>query len=815
MMPRRTTTMFAAVCRAPAAPRGAAKHLIWACLLAGCGGASMDDAPAGAGSRMVAPLAVSVDPSSMEVAPSDAISSPDLNFPGITAAANPPDTVGDVGPNHFVQMVNATFFQIWDKAGNALTGALNFGALWPAGDNCASNTGDPIVVYDHLADRWLLSQFARPNHMCIAISQTPDPTTGQWFLYEFDTGEFPDYPKFGVWPDAYYMSSYESPDLGIYAFDRDNMLLGNPAANPLKTTIDALGAPGVRDTRILPSDLDGPAPPAGTPNFFVRTVDDQQDPGNPTDRIEVYTAAVDWNLGTLAFTLTNTLAPAAFDMMVCNRNGQGVRDCIPQPDTVDTVDALSNRPMMQLNYRRFGAHDAMVFNQTIDARALAPFMPANELAGIRWYELRDAGAGWSIFQQGTHAPNAGATAEAQLVHRWMGSAAMDRKGNMALGYSVVNGDSTDGQEIFPGIRYAGRELTDPLGTLPQPEMTILAGTSSQGDTDMTVEPQRWGDYSALTVDPVDGCTFWYTTHVAGIGGTGSRPTRVATFSFESCNEPPVAKCKDVTKPADDDCLVDVLASEVDDGSFDPDGDSFTCVLSPVGPFTVGATSVTLDCTDAFGETGSCTATVTIVDTTPPVFTSVPPDITVTDCSAPDIGQATATDNCGPVSISNDAPALFPLGVTTVTWTAADPSGNATTATQDVTALLKDDPSCCPAGTNILLGTPEKDTLIGTHGSDCILGLAGDDNINGQEGDDFISGGDGDDNIVCGGGDDLAMGWGGDDHINAGQGDDEVNGGEGDDRVNAGTGSDAIDGGPDQDRCTVPGDGADVVLSCEE
>ena len=159
----------------------------------------------------------------------EGLSDPEVNIPGITSAANPPDTVGDVGRDHFVQMVNLTQFRVWDKKGNALTPALVFGNLWPVGDVCRSNAGDPIVVYDHLADRWLLSQFANPNHMCIAISQTSDPTVGTWFLYTFNVGVFPDYPKFGVWPDGYYMSSFEGNNLGVFVFQRDAMLLGQPA----------------------------------------------------------------------------------------------------------------------------------------------------------------------------------------------------------------------------------------------------------------------------------------------------------------------------------------------------------------------------------------------------------------------------------------------------------------------------------------------------------------------------------------------------------------------------------------------------------
>ena len=463
------------------------------------------------------------------------ISDPIVNVAGLTSAADPPDTVGDIGRDHFVQMVNVTFFQIFDKHGNALTGAMNFGALWPVGQICRSNAGDPIVVYDHLADRWLLSQFAFPNHMCVAISQTPDPTAGTWFLYTFNTLTFPDYPKFGVWPNGYYMSSYESPNLGIYVFDRTNMLLGF-AAGFLKTTIPALGAPGVRDTRILPADLDGPAPAGGRPpNFFVRTVDGQQDPANPTDRIEVYELLPDFVQLTFSFTLVNTLFPAPFQTMLCNRNGAGIRDCIPQPTVAtNTVDALSNRPMMQLKYRNFGAFEAMVVNQTIDisgssvsARVYAR-RGSRRRSVVRAAEIRGQLDNSSARHVRAAAP--GATAENQLLHRWMGSAAMDKDGNIALGYSITNGDPNN--PVFPGIRYTGRRFDDPLDLLPQGEQELLNGTNAQTGG----LGERWGDYSALSVDPVDDCTFWYTNHVAGISGTGARPTRIGSFRFDTCEQ---------------------------------------------------------------------------------------------------------------------------------------------------------------------------------------------------------------------------------------------------------------------------------------
>jgi uncharacterized repeat protein (TIGR01451 family) len=477
----------------------------------------------------------------------DALGAPVVNVPGITSNAFPPDTVGDIGRNHYVQMTNApsnnsnTVFQIFDKLGNDLSGGpLRFGGLWPVGDPCDSDRGDPIVVYDHLADRWNLSQFAQNAAqtqfwMCVAISQTPNPVANTWFLYTIEMPADPDYPKFGVWPDGYYMSSFEGSDLGVFVFDRTAMITG-AAAGFMKDTIPSLGTASIRGTRILPADLDGLPPPPGTPNFFVRTVDDQQDPGNPVDRIEMYEFVTNWTTNTFSFNPLLTISGAAlvpFDVMTCDRTGGGSRDCIPQPDTASTVDSLSTRPMMQLKYRRFGTQDAMVFNQTIDVsgsiNAVLGFVPADEVAGIRWYDLRRDGGAWSILQQGTYAPQPiGATTEAQLVHRWMGSMAIDKDGNIALGYSVANDDDTNGQEIFPGIRYSGRRFDDLLGQFGQTERVILNGTLSETGG----AGQRWGDYSAMSVDPVDDCTFYYTTHVA-TGATG-KPTRIAAFRFDTC-----------------------------------------------------------------------------------------------------------------------------------------------------------------------------------------------------------------------------------------------------------------------------------------
>lgn len=489
------------------------------------------------------------------------IGAPILNFPAIDSGSNPPDTVMDVGPNHVVQMTNGTFYQIFNKQGADVGGGvLTFGSLWAGGDACNSNLGDPIVVYDHLADRWVLSQFARNAAktrfwMCIAVSQTPSPLPGDgYYLYTIEVPVFPDYPKFGVWPDAYYMSSYEGSSLGVFAFERQRMLNGE-AANVVKTTISSLSG-SVRETRILPADLDGPPPAGGTPGLFFRSVDDLQDILDPTDRLEIFEFVVDWmSPGAATFGVVDTIngasspALAPFNTMACDRTGVEasdppvpVRDCIPQPDSDDTIDALSNRPMMQLKFRALAADDyRMVVLQTIDVSGSIPsslgITPADEVAGIRWYELQKTGANWGIRQQGTYAPQpSSATAETDLLHRWMGSAAMDHLGNIAFGYSVVNdvndtGGFASGGEVYPGIRYSGRSFDDPLGLMQQGEKVIFNGTRPQGNLDGTVIAQRWGDYSALSVDPVDDCTFWYTTHVSA---AEAARTRIAAFRFNNC-----------------------------------------------------------------------------------------------------------------------------------------------------------------------------------------------------------------------------------------------------------------------------------------
>jgi uncharacterized repeat protein (TIGR01451 family) len=526
------------------------------------------------------------------------LSSPIVNFDGMSTGSQPMDPSGDVGPTQYVQMVN-TQFQIFTKTGVSLAGPSNISAIWTAaGDTgqCSStNSGDPIVLYDHLADRWLLSQFdaAPPNFAeCIAISQTGN-AAGAYFVYRFAIpaaqGTFPDYPHLGVWPDGYYLSTYEgggSSGLGAYVFERSMMITGNPARTIEYGKVSALAGPaGFRDSRLLPSDLDGPVPPVGSPNFFIRPGEDIQ---GVTDRLDVFEAKVDWGDPlTSSFTNTQTLTVAPFSFFSCANDGAGApRLCIDQPGSTTQLDALMGRAMYRLQYRNFGDHETLVVNQTVNA-------DGGTNTGIRWYEVRRTPPGsgsWAINQQGTYAPQAAGANDTTWVQRWMGSTAMDGAGNIALGYNVVNADAAN--PIFPGIRYTGRVVGDPSGILPQGEETIISGTSAS-------TANRWGDYTQLSVDPADDCTFWYTAEY--IAASNVRRTRIASFNFPSCSATDLAITKsDSPDPVSAGGLLtytlnvtntgshaatNVVVRDVLPGGVNYQSNSDSCVEAPTGTLT--------------------------------------------------------------------------------------------------------------------------------------------------------------------------------------------------------------------------------------
>jgi hypothetical protein len=433
------------------------------------------------------------------------------SFDGISATGFiPPDISAAVGPKHYIQMINAAI-AIFDKTGTKLLGPLAINSLWKGfGGPCEGHdAGDPIVRYDRLADRWLVSQFALPDdYQCIAISKGSDPTTSGWFLYAFPTVTqsgtkvYPDYPKIGVWPDGYYMGTqrgFPSSGLDVWVFERDKMLAGQPA----RQIQFSVAGPSLF---LMPSDFDGPPPPKAAPNIFVRHVDGAQFGGQ--DRLELFGFSTNWsNPAKSTFKIVVQIPTAAFDAKLCGDAFSGV--CATQPGTAQKLETLPAWLMWRAQYRNFGSYETLLANHTVNA-------DGKDRAGIRWYELRRQlpNGNWTLYQQDTHSPDA--------AHRWMGSIAMDGSGNIALGYSV----SSD--TIFPSIRMAWRRRGDPLGTLSQGELTLVSGSGSQATY------ERWGDYTTMDVDPALPCTFWYSNEYYATTSDGGWRTRAIAFRIPTC-----------------------------------------------------------------------------------------------------------------------------------------------------------------------------------------------------------------------------------------------------------------------------------------
>jgi hypothetical protein len=441
---------------------------------------------------------------------------PGLNFDGQSAQDNrnvfgfafvPPDTNGAVGASQYVQMVNVTI-AVYDKSTGALqlgpmpihTVWTGFGGLCELGGGTPtySDGGDPVVLYDHLAGRWLVSQLQyNPSFTqsaeCIAVSTTSD-ATGTFNLYEYDFGSnFPDYPKFGVWPDAYYGTFNIFPPKSFAgamacAFDRNAMLAGADQA----AAVCIQQPPSV--SSLLPADVDGSTlPPAGSPNYLVGLAD-STDLNFFKFHVDFATPGNSW--------MTNTLVPVANYSEICAR-ALNV-SCVPQPSPGERVDALADRVMFRLAYRNFGDHESLLVNHTVKG---------GPLAAVRWYELRNPAAPF-VYQQATIVdPN---------VNYWLGSLAMDKNGNIALGYSASS------QSVYPSLYVAGRQASDPLNAMFGP-MVLMSGAGVQFQS-----YHRWGDYSAMTVDPADDCTFWYTNEYYATTGSFNWSTRIGSFKFNNC-----------------------------------------------------------------------------------------------------------------------------------------------------------------------------------------------------------------------------------------------------------------------------------------
>jgi len=443
------------------------------------------------------------------------------------------DDSGAVGFNHYVQFVN-TAMVVYDKSGNVLAGPVGNTTFWQSQPDCGNNDqywSDAVVRFDRYANRWIVSRpgALHGRDLCVAVSQTSDPT-GAYDQYAFEVNNtdnglstyFNDYPKIAVFSDAYYATADPNKifsGLGntISAFEKTAMLAGNP--EPQFVTF-FVPAPRHRPqnavrSHMLAADLEGTRlPPNDTPEYIVQVQDSHL--GFPAGRLQVYEFHVDWDSHTSSTLIpTTSLVPQPFNCNACHDESL----CIEQPEVLQRIDSLSYGYMMQrLTYRNFGTRQTLLFDPTVAADG----NPSQDHAGIRWYELRMTPRGrtrspWEIYQQGTYAPDAN--------DRWLGSIAMDRMGNIALGFNVSS------SSVFPSIHYAGRRPSDPLGTLPLGEISLIDGRGSQNSY------TNFGDYSQMTIDPVDDCTFWYTgTYLPALGTHLGNDwhTRIGSFRFADC-----------------------------------------------------------------------------------------------------------------------------------------------------------------------------------------------------------------------------------------------------------------------------------------
>jgi len=421
------------------------------------------------------------------------------NWSGQSSFSNPPDDNGAAGPNHYMQTINVKY-TIYDKSGTLLEGPTNLNAFFsglPGGNN---NDGDPIVLYDEQAQRWLMAEFSgawsNPDYMLIAISQTSDPT-GMWDAWSFMMNGFPDYMKFGVWRDGYYMGTNTYSGNDIYVFERDEMLAGG--SSPQMVQFNNPNRPNSGFHCVLPVDNDGTFAPEGSPGMFM-TINDNAWGGSTSDQLWLFELDVDWTTpSNSTFSRVQQIDVASFDS-----NFGSSWENIRQPGTGQKLDGISQILMHRVQYRNFGSSQNIVCNHTVDV--------GGDQAGVRWYELQYNGSEWEVRQYGTYAPD--------NDNRWMGSIAMNGSREIALGYSVSSSTT------YPSIRYTGQSSEENAlasGTLDIIETSIQEGTASQTSS------ERWGDYSNLSIDPSDNHTFWFTTQY-NISNS-QKGTKICSFEF--------------------------------------------------------------------------------------------------------------------------------------------------------------------------------------------------------------------------------------------------------------------------------------------
>ena len=429
-----------------------------------------------------------------------------LNFEGLgnaqygfTVNSAPPDTNGVVGATQYFQLVNSSFAIFNKSTGALVTGPTATNTLWSGfGGGCQTNNdGDGIALYDKLANRWVISQFSvstTPFLQCVAVSTTSD-ATGTYSRYSFQYSNFDDYPKMGVWPDGYYVTfnmfngnTFVGAD--SCAYNRAAMLAGTAATQVCFQQGSGVGG-------LLPSDMDGlTAPPTGSPNYQIYY---------GTNSLQLYKFHVDFTTpANSTYTGPTNIPVSAFSPLCAGGT------CVVQPSGGNQLDSLADRLMFRLAYRNLGSHESLVVNHSI---------VSGSSGGVRWYEIQNPSGTPVVAQQSTFAPDAS--------YRWMGSMAMDQAGDIALGYSVSS------SSLDTTVRYTGRLATDPVNTMGT-EVTAVTGGGVQNGSTSNGPLSRWGDYSAMTVDPVDDCTFWYTQEYIKTTGSFNWSTRISSFKFPGC-----------------------------------------------------------------------------------------------------------------------------------------------------------------------------------------------------------------------------------------------------------------------------------------
>lgn len=477
------------------------------------------------------------------------------NWAGQAGGGYPPDPTGAAGPSNYVQAVNSTPFRVYSKTGAVqLTGSI--GALF--GSN--TNDGDPIVMYDKFADRWFLSQFGMSgNNIYIAISQTNNPT-GQYYVYTFTSPEFPDYLKFSVWENGYYMTSNQQTEK-VFCFERAKMLVGNASARAINRTF-VTGATGYFFVP-LPADADGQLPPSGARCPFFSYYDNAW--GGGYDAVKVWSMGVTWGTTPTAdITLDATLTTSAFD---ASYNQQW--DDIPQPSG-DFLDGIGGVCTFRAQWRKWTTYNSVVLNWGVKI--------SSTQRSIKWVELRQnqSSGTWTLYQQGTYTPDAHS--------RWVGSIAMNDQGSIALCYAKSS------STVSPSLCYTGRLATDPLGTMTFAETIAKAGSGSQAGVN------RFGDYSQTTIDPSDGLTFWHTGEYILNGGPA---TRIYSFrlplvgideiqyqpSFNIYQTENVLNIDASKLPSDDELVVDlfdITGKQISEKQIKPTSRMFETTISIAG-----------------------------------------------------------------------------------------------------------------------------------------------------------------------------------------------------------------------------------------